>query len=888
MNARVRAAGLAVGVVLCLTLASATPVPRPGSHASPGPVGQDPSASVQPVVEPPVGAVAPTQALQELARGDEKPSIDLDPAGNAVAITAPPGGSIPNPDSDGTDGFVRRYAGALGLNSSYTATRGDSHELPGGDTVVRYRQTAGGVPVLGGEIVVTAGAQGEIKGVVAEATQATPTSTTATVSDGEAGRVALAAAAKRFSLDPSLIKVGSALLWIYDATLIGAPGQRGARPTWWVEVVGPEGDKAATILVDATDASVSLAITAKREAGPNRIVCDLNGIEDVREFDLSDRNVYGCNDYSALGQQVGSRHEGGATSSVPDVNKAYDNLGVAQAFYQTNFGIDSFDGRGAQIRATVRACQADIHVPPSIYDYYCPFPNAFWDGQQLVFGQGYATDDVAAHEFTHAVIDHTSQLFYAYESGAINEAFADIMGEFVDQSFNGPGEDTSKLWLIGEDLPLSPGSAIHELRDMANPARLGQPATFFGANYYWGDNDNGGVHQNSGVANHLAFLIAMGGVVDADTFPGIGLEKSKLLWHRAMHLMPSGGDFRQLGRVLEQSCVELVGHFGFTPDNCFTTVRDARIVIGVNHGPAGQVCPNGSTPDPVLFQDDFEQRDKWTLTPGWSFIPSPEVPVSYAASGKGALYGFTPSNGPTGYATMRDPITFPTPLPNGAFLDYRVLAPSISISRGMSPPRWEYDNVNDGAGWQPLQSSMTAHGGEYMEHWIDISALAGQTVRLRVLVAPGDTDWLIDDVNVHGCRSTFYAKAYDVTTTWSGTTAVVAWTYESNPLDHFELSYDPPIPGAPTTLSGLGVVQLATRSVSLNGLDPAVAYTMTITLVDDQNHQPPQPVTVVLRSQPTALCMTNPPLPFHLFSPTKPPSIDGGCDTQVITPRRNG
>jgi hypothetical protein len=63
---------------------------------------------------------------------------------------------------------------------------------------------------------------------------------------------------------------------------------------------------------------------------------------------------------------------------------------------------------------------------------------------------------------------------------------------------------------------------------------------------------------------------------------------------------------------------------------------------------------------------------------------------------------------------------------------------------------------------------------------------------------------------------------------------------------------------------------------------------MTIRLMDDKNHWTPEPVTVVLRAQPAALCTTEPPLPFHLFSPTKPPSTDGGCGTAVVTPRRSG
>jgi hypothetical protein len=646
----------------------------------------------------------------------------------------------------------------------------------------------------------------------------------------------------------------------------------------------------ATVLIDATDATVSLALTAKKEAGPNRIVCDLNGVEDVREFDLSNRDVYGCNDYSALGRQSTTRHEGGATSSVTDVNKAYDNLGVARSFYQTNFGIDSFDGRGSQIRATVRACQSDILVPPYIYDYYCPYPNAFWDGQQLVFGQGYATDDVAAHEFTHAVIDHTSQLFYAYQSGAINEALADIMGEFADQGFNGPGEDTSKLWLIGEDLPLGPGATVPELRDMANPGRFGQPSTMSGLDYGSNeDNDNGGVHRNSGIGNHLAFLIAMGGQVGSEPYPGLGLEKSKLVWYRAMHLMPSGGDYLTLRRVLDQSCVELVGHFGFTSADCFTTLRGAVKETDLYGIPAPACYPG--TFDPPLFADDFEfeDQDKWTFTPGWRRIPSPDLPVSYAASGKGALYGLAPSDGSVAYATTKSTMTIPVfPDVYETFLTHQLLAPALGYWGPVNGPVWEYDDVNDAAGWQPLATAHADHGGAYAGWFKDLRELEGKTVRLRVGVAAGMPDILIDDVRVASCKI-LHPSPFDVTFAWSGTTAVVDWKYYSYPQDHFEFSYDPPIPGAPATLPGLGLFQDGTpRSLTLTGLDPAKTYTMTITLVDDEHQRSARPVTVLLKTGLSPLCMTEPPLPFHLFSPTKPPSTDGGCGTAVVTPRRSG
>ena len=907
MPSRLRVAGLAACCAISLLLASATPATRTGrgpdasadgvdadNGSAAGPVVNTASTTPPPpVTDPPVGALAATAAISELRAADEAPLVEFDDSGHVVGVLAPPGGSLSNPGGNGADGFVRRYSAAFGLSHAYTAVRGRSARLPGGDTVVRYLQVAGGLPVIGGEIVVTADVRGRVRGVAAEATPSIPTTTAAAVSEADAGRVAKAAASERFSLDATQLRVGQASLWIYDPRLIGAPGTRGARPTWWIDVVGVNGDGAATVLVDATDATVALALTAKREAQPDRIVCDLNGIENTREFDLNDVNVYGCNDYSALGRQTTTRREGGPASSVADVNKAFDYLGVTQGFYQTNFGIDSYDGRGGQLRATVRACQKDIVIPPFTFDFRCPYPNAFWDGYQFVFGAGFPVDDVTAHEYTHAVIDHASQLFYAYQSGAINEGFADIFGEFVDQSFAGPGEDTTKLWLIGEDLPFDPflTPPRRELRDMADPMRLGQPAMFFGANYYGGDDDNGGVHQNSGVANHLAYLIAQGGTDQFETFPGIGLARSKVLWYRAIHLMPSGGDYPMLGRVLEQACVELVGHSGFVADNCFNTLRHARSATSGNYAPPQFGCFGGSTADPAVFHDDIEQPGKWTLTPNWSILPTPGVPVSYASSGKGSLYGYSPPGGLTGFATTKDAFTVPTNATfEGPFLSYRLLTPSLGRSQTTTGPLWQYDDVSDPAGWQNIGSASFVQGGEFSDQTLGLANLRGKTVRLRVRVAPGEPEWLVDDVNVNSCTYTYFARATDVSAVWTGTTAVVGWKYSSMPQDHFELSYDPPIPGAPTFLPGLGINQSdVPRSVTLTGLDPAETYSVTITLFGSPSDNAPRPVTFQLKAEPTSLCLTQPPLPFrNPWTPPKSFGPSGECAPTPATPRRTG
>ena len=122
------------------------------------------------------------------------------------------------------------------------------------------------------------------------------------------------------------------------------------------------------MLVDALDGSVALLLSAHQEA-KNRIVCDLANLR----VDLNDRDQYGCDRDNDLGAAATTRAEGGAASSVAAVNKAYEYLGATLDFYQNTFGLDSFNGRGGQVSATVRACQVLI----TGFSIPCPYPNAF-------------------------------------------------------------------------------------------------------------------------------------------------------------------------------------------------------------------------------------------------------------------------------------------------------------------------------------------------------------------------------------------------------------------------------------------------------------------------------------------------------------------------------
>ncbi|CAG8063461.1 unnamed protein product [Penicillium nalgiovense] len=229
-----------------------------------------------------------------------------------------------------------------------------------------------------------------------------------------------------------------------------------------------------------------------------------------------------------------------ATDPTNNANECYIGLGKSYDFYFNFFQRNSIDDKGMKLDGYVHA--GDLY-------------NAFWNGEELVFGDGDGvifdgfTDelDVIGHEFSHGVVEYISPLPYRFQSGALNESLADAFGIMVKQW----GEDTPQTvdqsnWLIGEGIW---GSAVHgrALRDMKNPGtayaddKVGedpQPA-------HWRDfkklpysNDKGGVHINSGIPNHAFFLAAT-------KIGGYAWEGAGPIWYRAL----SSGKLRTDGEA---------------------------------------------------------------------------------------------------------------------------------------------------------------------------------------------------------------------------------------------------------------------------------------------------------------------------------------------------
>jgi Zn-dependent metalloprotease len=312
------------------------------------------------------------------------------------------------------------------------------------------------------------------------------------------------------------------------------------------------------------------------------------------------RFIYNAGDSSFLpGALV--RNEGGPLTGNGDVDSAYAFAGDTYNYYFNQHGRDSFDGAGAALASTVRYCPGSGP---------CPYPNAFWNGQQMVYGEGFAAaDDVVAHELTHAVTEYSAGLFYYMQSGALNESYSDIFGESVDLTNTGGNDSSGQRWLVGEDLP------IGAIRSMMNPTAFGDPGKMSDPQFICArpGNDQGGVHGNSGVPNHAYALMVDGGTYNGYTISGIGLAKAARIQYRALtHYLLTGSDFLDNYNALKQACQDLIGTAGITAADCIEVGKALDAVEMAMPWP----CYSPQLPESPpcapglvvtnLFSDDFE------------------------------------------------------------------------------------------------------------------------------------------------------------------------------------------------------------------------------------------------------------------------------------------
>ncbi len=245
------------------------------------------------------------------------------------------------------------------------------------------------------------------------------------------------------------------------------------------------------------------------EAGPPkpyRSIRDAAGQEDVR------------------GKIV--REEGDKATRDRAVDEAYNGLGQTWTFYNEVFERDSIDDAGMPLRGVVHFGEQ--------------YPNAFWDGRRMVFGDGDGAIcgrmtrslDVIGHELSHGVTEDEAGLEYYGKSGALNESLSDVFGSLVEQHKKNEKANEAD-WLVGKEVwtPQIKGDALRSMKAPGtaydDPLIGKDPQPAHMKDFVKTTKDNGGVHINSGIPNHAFYLVAT-------KLGGYAWERAGRIWYEAL------------------------------------------------------------------------------------------------------------------------------------------------------------------------------------------------------------------------------------------------------------------------------------------------------------------------------------------------------------------
>jgi thermolysin len=285
---------------------------------------------------------------------------------------------------------------------------------------------------------------------------------------------------------------------------------------------------------------------------------------------------------------------------------AHAHIGWTYDYYFKRHGRHGLDNRDRRIVTLINAATQEGAVTlPIPADFVI---NAFWcdscgPGQvgTMFFGNGIPTRfvliasgqnvfplagalDIAAHELTHGVTSSSSGLIYLNESGALNEAFSDIMGTAVEWFYQTPGPGRGQAdYLMGEDsFRAARAGSVSGIRSAENPRAFGDPDHY--SLRFTGTTDNGGVHTNSGIANHAYYLAIEGGTnrTSGLAVQGVGnanREQIEKVFYRAFTLLlPANATFSTARAATIQAARDLY------PTNAavVNAVTQAWTAVGVN------------------------------------------------------------------------------------------------------------------------------------------------------------------------------------------------------------------------------------------------------------------------------------------------------------------
>lgn len=438
-----------------------------------------------------------------------------------------------------------------------------------GMTHVRFNQSVNGVNVEGAEVIVHFNKNNEIVSVNGRTNQtitADSVDTNASLSSDEALSAALASvnAPEELTYEPT-----SELVVLpfegknYTAYKVNVNFMGDEPGNWFVFVDAKTGE-----VIDQYNGLMHVDEQTQKGAGKGvhgdhrelhiTQVKDPNAGTKFELADYSHENLGGIVTYDAKNDNTSSNdtvYVGNSAAFISDYDRAavdaHYNSEKVYNYFLNEHGRNSLDGNGMAIISKVH--------------YGNNYNNASWNGRWMTYGDGdgkfmislSAGLDVAAHEMTHGVISHSAKLVYRNQSGALNESFADVFGALVDDSD----------WEMGEDImaPEAKANGSTVLRSLSNPNGVvvsnEQRRAYSTNGGVYPDHmdefyhmptwvDGGGVHVNSSITNHAAYLIAQ----------DLGREKLGKIYYRALTVyLTSNSDFSEARQAIVQSAIDLYG-----------------------------------------------------------------------------------------------------------------------------------------------------------------------------------------------------------------------------------------------------------------------------------------------------------------------------------------
>jgi Zn-dependent metalloprotease len=309
-----------------------------------------------------------------------------------------------------------------------------------------------------------------------------------------------------------------------------------------------------------------------------------------------DRVIYDAKNGSNLPGTVVRKEGDGPTGDVA-VNEAYDGSGVTYDLFNDVYQRNSIDGSGMRLDSTVHYRQS--------YD------NAFWDGEQMVYGDGdedLPADerlfnrftialDIIGHELTHGVTQFEAKLQYFQQPGALNESMSDVFGSLVKQ-YQLQQTATEADWIIGGGLLTENVNGIG-IRSMKAPGTayddpvLGKdPQPGHMRDYVNTIADNGGVHINSGIPNRAFYIAAV-------ELGGYAWEKAGQIWYVTLKdKLGANSKFQECANLTYQTAGELFGAGSLEQQAIKKGWADVGLTVG--SGPSPDPEPGGGCLEALL------------------------------------------------------------------------------------------------------------------------------------------------------------------------------------------------------------------------------------------------------------------------------------------------